>query len=180
MTLKLRKVLASKSNDNSQLRESRRIFVRVAGPGFSHCPVLAPATPWRQSCLESDRPSILGRGGTSMAQRWLSAPWVGKRRRQQRQRVARYFDCKWCSAWGEERARVSSLSPNGCYIETRFSVPPDGEAVRDLTIALPTGRVNLQGTVLNAMSGVGFAVRFIELDTNTRERLSALIHVAQR
>jgi len=94
--------------------------------------------------------------------------------------VARYFDCKWCSAWGEERARVSSLSPNGCYIETRFSVPPDGEAVRDLTIALPTGRVNLQGTVLNAMSGVGFAVRFIELDTNTRERLSALIHVAQR
>jgi hypothetical protein len=115
-----------------------------------------------------------------MRHRWLSAPWSGKRRHQQRQRVARYFDCTWCSAWGEERARVSSLSPNGCYIETRFSVPPDGEPVRDLEIALPTGRVNLQGTVLNAMSGVGFAVRFIDLDTKTRERLSALIHVAQR
>jgi PilZ domain len=120
-----------------------------------------------------------------MPQRWLSALWLGKRhlqqrRLQQRQRVVRYFDCTWFTAWGEERARVSSLSPNGCYIESRFSVPPDGELVRDLAIALPTGRVNLQGTVINAMSGVGFAVRFIDLDTKTRERLSALIHVAQR
>jgi hypothetical protein len=94
--------------------------------------------------------------------------------------VARYFDCTWFTAWGEERARVSSLSPNGCYIESRFSVPPDGEPVRDLTIALPTERVNLQGTVLNSMSGVGFAVRFVDIDTKTRERLSALIQVAQR
>jgi hypothetical protein len=115
-----------------------------------------------------------------MPQRWLSALWLGKRRHQRRQRVDRYFDCTWRSAWGEERARVSSLSPNGCYIESRFSVPPEGEVVRDLAIALPTERVNLQGTVLNAMSGVGFAVRFIDLDTKTREQLSALIHVAQR
>lgn len=115
-----------------------------------------------------------------MPQRWLNALWLGKRRRQRRLRVVRYFDCTWLTAWGEERARVSSLSPNGCYIESRFSVPPDGEAVRDLTIALPTERVNLQGTVLNAMSGVGFAVRFIDLDMKTRERLTALIQVAQR
>jgi len=115
-----------------------------------------------------------------MLQRWLGAPRVGKPRRQRPQRIARYFDCTWVTAWGEERARVSSLSLTGCYIESRFSVPPDGEAVRDLTIALPTERVNLQGTVLNAMSGVGFAVRFIDIDTKTRERLSALIQVAQR
>lgn len=114
-----------------------------------------------------------------MPQRWLSALRLGKRRHQRRQRVDRYFDCTWRSAWGEERARVSSLSPNGCYIESRFSVPPDGEAVRDLSIALPTARVNLQGTVLNAMSGVGFAVRFNDLDTKARERLSAFISAAQ-
>ena len=114
-----------------------------------------------------------------MPQRWLGALWLGKRRRQRRLRVVRYFDCTWFTAWGEERARVSSLSPNGCYIESRFSVPPDGEAVRALTIALPTERVNLQGTVLNAMSGVGFAVRFIDLDTKTRERLRAFISAAR-
>jgi PilZ domain len=122
-----------------------------------------------------------------MPQRWLSAlglgkprrHWLGKPHRQRPQRIARYFDCTWVTAWGEERARVSSLSLTGCYIESRFSVPPDGEAVRDLTIALPAGKINLQGTVLNATSGVGFAVRFIDLDAKTRERLSALIHIAQ-
>ena len=95
-----------------------------------------------------------------MLQRWLGAPRLGKPRRQRPQRIARYFDCTWVTAWGEERARVSSLSLTGCYIESRFSVPPDGEPVQDLTIALPTGRINLQGTVVNATSGVGFAVRF--------------------
>jgi len=115
-----------------------------------------------------------------MPQRWLGALWLGKRRRQRRLRVVRYFDCTWFTAWGEERARVSSLSPNGCYIESRFSVPPDGELVRDLVIALPTGSVNLQGTVLNATSGVGFAVRFIDIDTKTQKSLSAFISVAQR
>ena len=115
-----------------------------------------------------------------MPQRWLSARWLGKRRHQQRQRVARYFDCTWFTAWGEERARVSSLSPNGCYIESRFSVPPDGEPVRDLTIALPTGSVNLQGTVVNATSGVGFAVRFVDIDAKTQNSLNTFIHAAQR
>lgn len=114
-----------------------------------------------------------------MAQRWL-ALLVGKRRRQQRQRVSRYFDCQWLSQWGEERARVSSLSPNGCYIESRFSVPPAGTEVRELTIALPTGKVNLQGTVVDAMSGIGFAVRFTELDATTRGYLSAVIHSVHR
>jgi len=52
--------------------------------------------------------------------------------------------------------------------------------VRDLTIALPTGSVNLQGTVVNATSGVGFAVRFIDIDTKTQESLGAFIHIAQR
>lgn len=115
-----------------------------------------------------------------MLQRWLGAPKLGKPRRQRPQRIARYFDCTWVTAWGEERARVSSLSLTGCYIESRFSVPPDGELVRDLTIALPTGSVNLQGTVVNATSGVGFAVRFIDIDTKTQKSLSAFISVAQR
>jgi PilZ domain. len=115
-----------------------------------------------------------------MLQRWLSAPKLGKPRRQRPQRIARYFDCTWVTAWGEERARVSSLSLTGCYIESRFSVPPDGEPVQDLTIALPAGSVTLQGTALNATSGVGFAVSFIDIDTKTRERLSALIHIARR
>ena len=110
-----------------------------------------------------------------MAQRWLGALWSGDDRRQ-RQRVALYFNCRWLGPWGEERARISSLSPTGCYIESRRSVPAEGTVVQELTIALPTGAVTLQGTVIDAMSGVGFAVRFTELDTTTRDRLNLLIH----
>ena len=110
-----------------------------------------------------------------MPQRWLGALRLGKRLRERPQRIDRYFDCTWRSAWGEERARVSSLSPTGCYIESRFSVPPDGVVIQDLTIGVPTGTVNLEGTVVDAMSGVGFAVRFSKFDAKTRERLNGLI-----
>jgi len=97
------------------------------------------------------------------------------RNRRQRQRVACYFDCSWFGPWGEERARVSSLSPTGCYIESRLSVPSDGVVIRELTIGVPTGTVNLEGTVVDAMKGVGFAVRFSNFDAKTRERLNGLI-----
>ena len=111
---------------------------------------------------------------------WLRAFRFGTRRRQERQRIVRYFDCTWLSAWGEENARISSLSPTGCYIESRFSVPSEGAVVPDITVTLPTGRIVLQGTVIEATKGVGFAVRFIELDTHTRDRLSDLVEDAQR
>jgi PilZ domain-containing protein len=115
-----------------------------------------------------------------MPQRWLRTFWVGKRVHQPRRRISRYFDCSWQSQWGEERARVSSLSANGCYIESRFSVPADGVVIRELSLALPTGALSLRGTVLEAMPGVGFAVRFSDLDTQTRDRLKMLVHTAQR
>jgi hypothetical protein len=59
-------------------------------------------------------------------------------------------------------------------------VPTDGATIRELTVALPTGALNLRGTVLEAMPGVGFAVRFSDLDTKTRDRLRVLVHSAQR
>jgi len=85
-----------------------------------------------------------------------------------------YFDCTWSSAFGEERARISNISPTGCYIESRFSVPAEGTALTDLTANLPVGTLTLQGTVIDATPGVGFAVRFSELDTHTVESLRAL------
>jgi PilZ domain-containing protein len=118
-------------------------------------------------------------GGTPMPRQWLRA-WRGSRglgdSRQQRQRIERYFDCTWLSVWGEQSSRVSSLSPTGCYVDSRFTVPAEGTVVRDITLALATGTLTLQGTVIATMRGVGFAVRFTELDEDTRDRLSALIY----
>jgi hypothetical protein len=47
--------------------------------------------------------------------------------------------------------------------------------VQDITITLPTGSLTLQGTVLDTMRGIGFAVRFTDLDKDTRDSLSVLI-----
>lgn len=107
---------------------------------------------------------------------WQRALWWGRHdHRQKRQRIERHFDCTWLSAWGEEKTRISSLSPTGCYIDSRFTTPAEGTVVQDLTIALPTGSLTVQGTVLDTMRGIGFAVRFTDLDGDTRDSLSVLI-----
>jgi hypothetical protein len=119
---------------------------------------------------------------TIMVLRWLSAlrtratstiaPAGGERRA--RQRVERYFECNWVSEWAEEQARVSSISPNGCFVESRFTVPPQGTHVREIRVALPDGEVFVHGTVVDGTPGVGFAVRFADMDDETRARLTAL------
>jgi hypothetical protein len=52
--------------------------------------------------------------------------------------------------------------------------------IRELTITLPTGAINLEGTVVDAISGVGFAVQFSHVDAKTRESLNVLIAGARR
>jgi len=94
--------------------------------------------------------------------------------RRREQRVERYFDCTWLSDWSEERSRVSNLSPAGCYIECRTTVPPEGTALSAITVTLPTGVITLRGTVVHAIRGVGFAVQFTEVDEDAHARLSAL------
>jgi len=115
-----------------------------------------------------------------MTPQWFKAFQLGWQRRQQRQRIALYLDCTWQSTWGEQRSRVSSLSPTGCYIEDRFTVPPRGETVPELSVSLPTGTISVQGTVLDAMPGVGFAVRFKGVDADTRDRLTTLVQGFQQ
>jgi hypothetical protein len=94
--------------------------------------------------------------------------------RRRQPRVEQYFDCVWVSDWSEERSRVSNLSPEGCYIECRSSVPSGGTPVLAITVTLPTGEVTMQGTVVHSIRGVGFAVQFTEVDADTHARLSAL------
>ena len=111
-----------------------------------------------------------------MAWQWLTAriartPGSG---RPQRQRIYRYFECNWVSTWGEQQSRVSSISPTGCYIDSRLTVPPEGYHVREIALAVPGGELSVHGTVLKATPGVGFAVRFADMDDETQARLYAL------
>lgn len=122
-----------------------------------------------------------------MAPQWLTgllgqvpqgtgrASRIGRTGRRTRQRVERYFECNWVSPWGEEESRVRSISKTGCYIDSRLSVPPEGTWIRDLRVALPTGCIKVEGMVLEATPGIGFAVRFTSVDDEASARLSDLV-----
>ena len=111
-----------------------------------------------------------------MTPQWFKAFRLQRQHSQKRQRITRYFACTWQSEWGPQRSRVSSLSPTGCYIEDRFTVPPSGDRIAELTVNLPNGQVCVEGTVMDAMPGVGFAVRFTQIDADTHARLTAAVH----
>ena len=115
-------------------------------------------------------------GRASVAERRMGAGG-----REQRQRLDQYFDCIWVSQWGPMPARLSNLSPTGCYIDSRLNVPAVGETVENITvISVAEHPLVLHGTVIDSTRGIGFAVRFTELDEDTRERLRALLRSRQR
>ena len=94
-----------------------------------------------------------------------------ERRRQERKE--HYFECLWASDWSEERSRVSSLSPKGCYIESRSDVPAEGTALSAITITLPSGDITVQGKVVHSIRGVGFGVEFTGVNEDAHARLTA-------
>jgi|SRR6188474_3556063 hypothetical protein len=113
--------------------------------------------------------------------RWRSAAVREDHRaplRPKRQRIDRYFECNWLSDEGEEQTRVSSISPTGCYIDSRLIVPPEGTHLQEISVALPGGCLTLEGTVIGSTPGIGFAVRFTGVDRQSRTRLCRLIGVA--
>ena len=93
--------------------------------------------------------------------------------RRQVQRIEQYFECTWLSEWSQEDCVISSLSTTGCFVNIRSSVPPQGTELT-ATIKLPSGDITVQGTVVHAMRGVGFAVQFTGLDEDTHATLSAI------
>jgi hypothetical protein len=94
-----------------------------------------------------------------------------------RQRIKRYFECNWVSDEGSEQTRVSSISPTGCFIDSRSSVPPAGTHLQEISVALPGGELTLEGTVIGATHGTGFAVRFTGVNREARSRLCRLVGV---
>lgn len=98
----------------------------------------------------------------------------GPEERRRQERKERYFECTWVSDWSEERARVSSLSPAGCYVECRSDVPSEGSPLTAVTITLPTGELTLRGTVIHSIRGVGFGVEFTDVSEEAHATLIAL------
>jgi hypothetical protein len=65
--------------------------------------------------------------------------------------------------------------PDRCYIDSRFTVPPEGTHVREICMTIPGGELSVHGTVLCPTPGVGFAVRFADMDDETQAALNNLV-----
>jgi hypothetical protein len=81
------------------------------------------------------------------------------------------------SASGRRTVRISDISLGGCFIET-ISQLDQGERAA-FEIMRPNGeKVNFAGTVVYAMQGVGFGVKFDELTDEQEYFLRRIVGVS--
>jgi len=94
-------------------------------------------------------------------------------------RVSHHFDCRWSGRWGTTEARLEDLSATGCYIVSRLTTPSVGEIVDIGLIRSTKEPLPLSGEVVQVERGVGFSLRFVELNTETRDEIESLIAEAR-
>jgi hypothetical protein len=93
--------------------------------------------------------------------------------RRRYRRASRLLEIRWEDLSGKYNARVTDISPDGCYIESIGQVTV-GQQIR-FEIQLPTGNwVPLRGEVVNHQPNLGFGVRFIALTEEEKKVLSQI------
>ncbi|HEX8843805.1 MAG TPA: PilZ domain-containing protein [Pyrinomonadaceae bacterium] len=94
--------------------------------------------------------------------------------RRQHERTSLPLEVRLESLSGRYVARLSDVSPGGCFVETLAQVSV-GERIR-FEIKLPTGRwLPLCGEVVYFQATLGFGVRFTDLTELDHQMLAILI-----
>src|SRR5512132_1115117 len=98
--------------------------------------------------------------------------------RRSKPRLSVNLDAVWHG--GEERhsAQITDLSEGGCYLDTVGEVMT-GEIVA-FRVLLPDGDwLYLEGEVRHHQFGVGFGVRFVDLNDEQHEKLLLLLQITK-
>ena len=91
--------------------------------------------------------------------------------RRRYRRALRLLEIRWEDLSGKYNARVTDISPDGCYIESIGKVTV-GQQIR-FEIQLPTGSwMPFCGDVVNHHPNLGFGVRFIGLTEQDKRVLA--------
>jgi PilZ domain len=94
--------------------------------------------------------------------------------RRSKPRLSVSLDASWDR---DHPARISNLSEGGCYLDTVGEVMR-GEIV-GFRVLLPDGDfLYLEGEVRHYTAGVGFGVRFVDLNDEQQANLKRLIQIA--
>jgi len=98
--------------------------------------------------------------------------------RRSKPRLSVYLDAVWHG--GEERhsARITDLSEDGCYLDTVGEVMV-GEIVAFRVLLPDDDWLYLEGEVRHHRHGMGFGVRFVDLNEEQTEKLLRLLQIAR-
>ena len=77
-------------------------------------------------------------------------------------------------ASGKHEAYVSDISETGCYVDTRVAVS-DGEQVQFDLIHPNGGRLPFNGEIAHHTDGVGFGIRFTDLNDDQARFLHLIL-----
>jgi hypothetical protein len=101
---------------------------------------------------------------------------MDNRRAKPRLRVG--LDAMWDSSTEAHSARITNLAEGGCYLDSVGEVR-QGEIV-GFRVLLPDGDwLYLEGEVRHNTAGVGFGVKFVELNEEQAEKLQWLLRLAR-
>ena len=98
--------------------------------------------------------------------------------RRSKPRLSVHLDAVWHG--GEERhsARITDLSEGGCYLDTVGEVMV-GEIVAFRVLLPDDDWLYLEGEVRHHRHGMGFGVRFVDLNEEQTEKLLRLLQIAR-
>lgn len=85
------------------------------------------------------------------------------------------LDVVWQGSTGKHDARMSEISMQGCFIDSKVQGRALGETV-DFKVHLPDGPwVSLQGELINQEYPIGFGLRFMNLTASDQRLLAAVV-----
>jgi len=99
--------------------------------------------------------------------------------RRSKPRLSVSLDAVWDGANGNHPARITDLSMGGCYLDT-VGETMTGEIVC-FRVSLADGDwLYLEGEVRHHRAGMGFGVRFVDLEQQQEDKIAGLLRAAQQ
>jgi hypothetical protein len=99
--------------------------------------------------------------------------------RRSKPRLNVSLDAVWDSTKGRQSARVTNLSEGGCYLDTVGETLSGELACFRILMPNEDDWLYLEGEVRHYTPGVGFGVRFLDLNQEQEENLALLIKKAK-
>jgi len=98
--------------------------------------------------------------------------------RREKPRLTVSLDAEWDGITGHHPAKVANLSEGGCYLDTVGEVRR-GEIVGFRVQLTDDDWLYLEGEVRHYSAGLGFGVRFVDLNSEQEQKIALVMRLAK-